>query len=182
MALVNQSLELYGYFEGRDPGKAAEKMVLAKRATREALEATRNLSRALSAAEATGGLQAALSDLLRDVAPPWIAHDLIAEGDESAVSPEALEQLFQIMREAVRNALAHSGCERLAVRLRITGDEAIGVVEDDGRGFGPEESRQEGTRGLDFMAERARLVGGTCRVGSSALGGTRVEVVVPLRP
>ena len=70
----------------------------------------------------------------------------------------------------------------MAVRLRITGEEALGVVEDDGRGFDTGEARQEGTGGLDFMAERAALVGGICRVGSSALGGTRVEVVVPLRP
>jgi signal transduction histidine kinase len=87
------------------------------------------------------------------------------EGEESAVSPEAREQLFQILREAVRNALAHSGCERLALRLRITGEEAVGVVEDDGRGFDTGEARQEGTGGLDFMAERAALVGGTCRAG-----------------
>jgi len=60
------------------------------------------------------------------------------------------------------------------------GEEAIGVVEDDGRGIGPEEDRQEGPGGLEFMAERAALVGGTCRIGSSPLGGTRVEVVVPL--
>ncbi len=170
MSLVHQSLELYEYFEGRDPGKAAEKMMLAKRATREALEATRDLSRALSAAQAEGGLQAALPELLRDGAPPWISHDLSVEGVESAVSPETREQLFQILREAVRNALAHSGCERLALRLRITGEEVIGVVEDDGRGIGPEEDRQEGTGGLEFMAERAALVGGTCRIGSSPLG------------
>jgi signal transduction histidine kinase len=43
--------------------------------------------------------------------------------------------LFQILREAVRDALAHSGCERSAVWLRITGVEAVGVVEDDGRGL-----------------------------------------------
>jgi len=45
-----------------------------------------------------------------------------------------------------------------------------------------EEDRQEGTGGLEFMAERAALVGGTCRIGSSPLGGARVEVVVPLPP
>ncbi len=182
MALVHQSLELHEFFEGRDPGKAAEKMGLAKRATREALEATRDLSRVLSAAEAEGGLQAALSELLRDVAPPWVAHEVGAEGAESAVPPEVGEQLFLILREAVRNALAHSGCERLAVRLRLSGEEAIGVVEDDGTGFGHEEARQGGAGGLDFMAERAALAGGTCRIGPSPLGGTRVEVIVPLRP
>lgn len=182
MALVHQSLELHEYFEGRDPGKAAEKMDLAKRATREALEATRDLSRVLSVAEAEGGLQVALSELLRDLATPWIAHEVSVEGDESSVPPEVGEQLFLILREAVRNALAHSGCERLAVRLRLNGEEAIGVVEDDGTGFGPEETRQEGAGGLDFMAERAVLVGGTCRIDPSPLGGTRVEVIIPLRP
>jgi glucose-6-phosphate-specific signal transduction histidine kinase len=53
--------------------------------------------------------------------------------------------------------------------LRITGVEAVGVVEDDGRGLDTGEARQEGTGGLDFMAEGTALVGGTCRVGSSAL-------------
>ena len=182
MAFVHQSLELHEFYEGREPGKAAEKMELAKRATRETLEATRDLSRVLSAAEVEGGLRAALSDLFRDIAPPWVAHEVGVEGDESAIPPEAQEQMFLILREAVRNALAHSGGERLAVRVRVNGEEAVGVVEDDGTGLGAEEARQGGAGGLEFMAERAALAGGTCRIGPSQLGGTRVEVIVPLHP
>jgi signal transduction histidine kinase len=51
MGVVHQSLQLYEAFKERDPEVAAEKMELAKRMTKEAMEKTRDLSRALSADE-----------------------------------------------------------------------------------------------------------------------------------
>ena len=96
------------------------------------------------------------------------------------VPPLGRDHLFLAVREAVRNAVAHSGARRIGVELTITGERVVGVVEDDGRGFDPEKVRREGLGGLAFMEERARLVGGTCTVRSDGREGTRVEVVVPL--
>jgi signal transduction histidine kinase len=180
MVAVHQSLELHQALGGQDPGKAEEKMELAKRMTQEAIEATRDLSRALSDTESGKGLKPALSELLRDLVPPNVAHELRVDGDESLVPPLGRDHLFLAVREAVRNAVAHSGARRIGVELTVTGERVTSVVEDDGRGFEPEKVRREGFGGLAFMEERARLVGGTCTVRSDVREGTRVEFAVPL--
>ena len=180
MVVVHQSLELHQAFGGRDPGRAEEKMELAKRMTEKAIGATRDLSQTLSNTESGKGLKSALSELLRELVPPRIAHELRVDGDESLVPPLGRDHLFLAVREAVRNAVAHSGARRIGVELTVTGERVVVVVEDDGRGFDPGKVRRAGLGGLAFMEERARLVGGTCTVRSDGREGTRVEVVVPL--
>jgi signal transduction histidine kinase len=129
-------------------------------------------------AELKRKLKAALSELLRELVPPNITHGLRVDGDESLVPPLAGDHLFLSVREAVRNAVAHSRARRIGVELTVTGERVVSVVEGEGRGFEPEKVRREGFGGLAFMEERARLVGGTCTVRSDGREGTRVEVVV----
>jgi signal transduction histidine kinase len=156
-------------------------MELAKRMAQEAIAATRDLSRALSNTESgKKGLKSTLAKLLRELAPPNVAHELRVHGDESSVPPLARGHLFLSVREAVRNAVAHSRARRIGVELTVTGERVVSVVEGEGRGFEPEKVRREGFGGLAFMEERARLVGGTCTVRSDGREGTRVEVVFPL--
>ena len=110
------------------------------------------------------GLEPALSELLEDTLSPEVSLEITVEGEEGLLSPAIRDQLFLILREAVRNALAHSGMSTLGVAARVTEREAVGLVEDDGS---------------DFMEERAALVGGQCLIVSVPSKGTRVEVVVP---
>ncbi len=180
MAVARQSLELHRAFAGRDPQRAAEKLELAERVTGEALASVRHLSRVLGTMEAADGLRPALSALLREHVPPGVASDLAVEGDESLVGPVVRDQLFLILREAVRNAVAHSEANTINVRLTIAGEGVVGVVEDDGRGVDSEAVRRSGPGGLSFMRDRGHLMGGECRIGSAPQGGTRVEVTVPL--
>jgi|GEM_PF-1492603 len=179
MGVVHQSLELHEALKGLDPGKAAEKMALARRATKEAMAATRDLSQALRHAEAEEGLGAALSGLLRETVPPGVAHELSVSGDEEAIPEEAREQLFLVLREAVRNAVSHSGAAKVVVSVGVGGGRVLGAVEDDGRGFDPAAAEGGGSGGLAYMAERASLLGGTCSVDSTLGVGTRVAVDFP---
>ena len=180
MAVVRQSLELYRAFEGRDPPRAAEKLELAERVTGEAMASVRDLSRVLGSTEAAYGLHPALSGLLREYVPRDVGSDLVIEGDESLVGPRVRDQLFLILREAVRNAAAHSGARTINVRVTISDEKIVGVVEDDGRGGDPEKILHSGPGGLSYMRDRATLIGGECRIGPAPQGGTRVEVTVPL--
>ena len=65
--------------------------------------------------EVRRGLEAALADLLRDLVPPDVRVDLSVSGDETLIPPETRNQLFLILREAIRNAVTHSGCSRITV-------------------------------------------------------------------
>jgi len=181
MVLVHHSLQLHEVYEERgEPQKAAEKLELAKRMAEEAIEQTRDLSRALTSGEAAQGLEAELSELFFGLVPPGLTHELSVEGDEEEVPAEVGEQLFLVLREAVRNAVFHSGAGKLSVEVRTDRERVVGVVEDDGRGFERKPRERPEAGGLAYMAERATLMGGSCSIESALGEGTRVEVSFPL--
>ena len=95
------------------------------------------------------------------------------------------------MREAVRNAVEHSGYGRVEVSIEVQDARLWGSVEDDGTGFDPREDPDD-TRsgrgdggpdkgvGLRSMRKRAELLGGRLNLDSEFGSGTVVEVWVPL--
>jgi signal transduction histidine kinase len=183
MGVVHQSLLLYEAYRQQDPQKAEEKLELAKRFTSEAMKDTRDLSQALRVSEREEEeleLEAALSELLRDVVPPEMEGKLSVVGDEGAVSPEVCEQLFLVLREAVRNTVSHSEASKVSVEVRTDQERIVGVVEDDGRGFERKPPERTEAGGLAYMAERASLMGGSCSIESAPGEGTRVETSFPL--
>lgn len=181
MGVVHQSLELYRAFKDHDGEAAEAKIELARNLAKNALDSTRDLSMALRDSEVEEGLGPALSKLLGTIIPPEVRYAVSVEGDESLVPPRARDQLFLILREAVRNAALHSGARQIAVELDVSSQRALGRVEDDGRGLDPEAAGNGATGGLRSMRERASLLGGTLALKPGAGDhGTRVEVVVPL--
>ena len=54
------------------------------------------------------------------------------------------------------------------------------LVQDDGDGFDRRRSADDGRDGLDGMAERARLLGGTFELDSTPGWGTRVRAWIPM--
>ena len=178
MEVVHQSLQLYKVLLPRDPPQAEAKLTLAQEMAKTALDSTRNLAMELRTSITDGDLESALSVLLRNSVPPDIEAELSIEGDESLVPAHVREQLFLILREAVRNAVSHSGCNRMSIHLDIIPEKATGTVEDDGCGFDPGGSADG--NGLKSMKERAALVGGTCSVQSELNEGTCVQISAPL--
>ena len=183
MGVVYQSLQLYEAYREHDPEAAEQKLALAKRRAAEAMKDTRDLSQALRASEgAREGLEVeeALSEFLSESVPRGMAHGLSVEGDEGAVSEEVREQLYLVLREAVRNAVSHSRASKVSVKVRTDREGIVGVVKDDGRGFEQQPRERSEAGGLAYMAERASLMGGTCSIESVPGEGTRVETSFPL--
>lgn len=181
MGVVYQSLELYRVLKDRDEVAAEAKIELARELTKNALDSTRDLSMALRDSEVEEGLGPALSKLLGTTIPPEVRYAVSVEGDESLLPPRARDQLFLVLREAVRNAALHSGADQITVEMEVSPERALGRVEDDGRGFDPEVVENGATGGLRSMRERASLLGGRLGLTTGAGDrGTKVEVVVPL--
>ena len=183
MGVVDQSLQLFEAHRERDPEAAERKLELAKRMAAEAMKDTRDLSQALRASDGTEEgleLEEALSKLLSEFVPPGMTHDLSVEGDEGAVPEEVRQQLYLVLREAVRNAVSHSGASKVSVAVRTEREGIVGVVEDDGRGFERKPRERTEAGGLAYMAERASLMGGTCSIESTPGEGTRVQTGFPL--
>jgi len=83
---------------------------------------------------------------------------------------------YRIVQEALANVTHHANATNCVVRLTVAGGLQI-EVSDDGRGI--QENHHSGV-GLHSMRERAEELGGTCIVGRSASGGTRVLARLPL--
>lgn len=110
--------------------------------------------------------------------PEWLADD----PPPGLILPARTHvQLTRILREAVSNAIRHSGGSRCAVRIRFPHDEIQIEVEDDGRGMPPAGRPQRG-HGLPNIERRIRNLGGTHRFAAAAGGGTQLLVRVPLAP
>jgi signal transduction histidine kinase len=86
--------------------------------------------------------------------------------------------IYRIVQEALTNASRHSTARNVDVSIRRDGDQVIGFVVDDGRGF-DRAAQKRGGLGLLGMEERVREVGGAIDVGSSPGQGTRIEFRLP---
>ena len=106
---------------------------------------------------------------------------LAVEGEEIPLSPGCVHHLTCIGQEAVTNALKHAKPSRVEVSLRYDHEVLHLSIRDDGSGFqnsGIEEVRR-GHFGIPVMEERARKLGGTLRLLTTAGYGTEVIVTVP---
>ena len=84
--------------------------------------------------------------------------------------------MFRMLKEAVTNAVKHSGASRLDMRLRFSPQGFEAVVQDNGNGFDAEKSRPG--RGLTSIRKRAEELGG--EMNGSSVGGTRCRFWIPL--
>lgn len=180
IAVVGQNLELYEVLKTHDPRRAEVKMALARRITSEALDSVRELTRELRRLEASQGLERALTDCLNTCVPSDVRTSLSVTGDDSCLEPHLREELFLVIREAIRNAATHSKAKEIGVRLCTTGDQVEAIVEDDGRGFNRENTHDGGGTGIDSMRERVTILGGTLNLSTRLGQGTTAEVRVPL--
>jgi len=88
--------------------------------------------------------------------------------------------LFRVLQEALHNIVKHSGVKRVDVRLTERSNQIHLRVSDSGKGFNVEAAMQGKGLGLTSMRERVRLVNGTIAIESEPMGGTTIDVRVPL--
>lgn len=87
--------------------------------------------------------------------------------------------LLLAVKEAVNNAVKHSGASQLCLRVERRAPMLVVAVEDDGRGFDRGTVERTGN-GLDNMTDRLRTIGGGCRIRTTPAGGCAVEFEIPL--
>jgi signal transduction histidine kinase len=109
--------------------------------------------------------------------------ELIVEGAPYRLPAEYETVLFRITQEALTNIAKHARATRVVVTLGFSPVEVSLIVQDNGRGFDPEQALQRNGRnagwGLLGMRERASLIGGQAAVESSPGQGARIRVTVP---
>ncbi len=120
------------------------------------------------------GLRSSLLELAADRdGPPRVTVDVDIN---RTLGPVVEEALYRAAREAVANAVKHSGAGEVAVRLTDVGDTAVLSVADDG-------VWRQKPEGLGIATVRGMLeaVGGDLSIRSSNGNGTTVVARVPVK-
>jgi signal transduction histidine kinase len=126
------------------------------------------------------GLAAALERLTESFAE----QTGIAVGFESALpaerlAPEIETALYRIVQECLTNIVKHARAGSVSIVLGRKPDAVTAIVEDDGVGFDPARTRDDGL-GLIGMRERVALVGGRLTIESRPGAGTTFVAEVPV--
>lgn len=135
----------------------------------------------------TKGLSAALTQLcerLHDVENVPVQIEAGEFGPE--LDPNISGTVFAIIEEAVNNARKHGGGAPIFVRVARQDGSLVAYIQDQGPGFDLDKvvsSYEERTSlGLQNMRDRARLIEADLRIDSEPGRGTRITLIVPLRP
>ena len=160
------------------PGKAREALKLARKMLRFSRdEARTSISDLRSALLIEGDLAGALKEAL-----PPLASECAAEfyfkvtGQPWRMDVAVENHLLRMSREAVANAVYHSGAKQIQVELAYDPEFVRLLVSDDGRGFDVTDTPPRGHFGLIGLRERAGKIGATLKIDSTPNTGTTVSI------
>jgi two-component system, NarL family, sensor histidine kinase DegS len=107
--------------------------------------------------------------------------DASLEAGSEGLGGGAQTVVLRVVQEALQNVRKHAAASSASVATRIEGRDWVVEVRDDGRGFDPGAVAAHGRRnyGLQFMRERAELIGARLDVRSRPDGGTVVRLAIP---
>lgn len=132
------------------------------------------------ALERYGFLEAA-AQLCRDLGESsGLAIDFLAPpGGLARLGEAEALSLYRILQEALANVVRHASARRATVRFEASEGRLRMRIEDDGRGFDPDEpSPGPGHQGIPGMKERALMLGGSLEVVSRP--GTKTIVLLEM--
>jgi PAS domain S-box-containing protein len=142
-----------------------------------AIEQVRTLARGLSPLEVVHRSLGSALKVLTDDLERQFGFEVTLEArivDASLTDLEA-DHLYRIVQEGLLNAARHSGCRAVALSVRVSADDLMVTIEDDGRGM-PEAAGDGGGLGLRMMRYRARLLGASLKIETRPAGGARLVI------
>ena len=106
---------------------------------------------------------------------------IVVQGSPRPMHPLIRDEVYRIGREALVNALRHSGAREIELAIDYQPSHVCVTVRDDGCGIDEQVLRvgRKDHWGLLGMQERADGIGARLRVWSRRDGGTEVELTVP---
>ena len=90
--------------------------------------------------------------------------------------------LYRILKESLTNVRRHARASRIEVSLRVSGEDLVLEVLDDGIGIVGDEFQGQRSFGLIGMRERAERLGGRVEIRRRDEGGTALVASIPLEP
>jgi len=124
------------------------------------------------------GLASAIAERAHQLqARHGIAVEVNVDGIDERLTPQARASVLRILQEALQNVRKHAAASRISIGLE--GDAL--VIADNGRGFDLMRLASAAGRnfGLQFMRERAELMGAQLHIESRQGEGTRILLRLP---
>jgi two-component system, NarL family, sensor histidine kinase DevS len=130
-----------------------------------------------------GDLGRGLARLVREFqANAMVLVQLIAPPDViTLISPKVARSIFMTTQEALANVARHARASRVVIEIRRTADGVALLVNDDGRGFDPEQQAQMTGHGLANMRLRAASLHGKLTIKAAPGQGTTIQMELPLQ-
>lgn len=90
--------------------------------------------------------------------------------------------VLRVVQESLQNVRKHAGARAVSIATTATASDWSVEIRDDGRGFDAEAVAARGRRnfGLQFMRERAELIGAQLEIRSRPGAGTIVRLTIPM--
>jgi signal transduction histidine kinase len=107
--------------------------------------------------------------------------DLPEQMPASPLAADERHNLFLTVKEALNNIVKHASASEVWLRVAVTESTCLIIIEDNGRGFDIPTARPGGN-GLGSMRERLAAIGGELKLESQPNRGTRLSLVVNLKP
>ena len=132
-------------------------------------------------ADASPSIEESLYCLWDELTPGGVQFRILVEGQAKTMNPAIKEQIYLIAREALHNALRHSGATAIEAEIEYSHRRFRAIVRDNGCGIDPKfiQVGRDLHWGLSGMRERAAGVGAQLRIWSRPGAGTEVEITVP---
>ena len=130
-----------------------------------------------------GGLAGAFERVAEETSQGrGIAFKTVVHGDPRELHLMAREESYCIGREALINAVTHSGGRNVEIEIIYESRQFRLRVRDDGHGI-DQKTLEAGGRsdhwGMQGMRERAKKIGAELKIWSGREAGTEVELIVP---
>jgi signal transduction histidine kinase/ligand-binding sensor domain-containing protein len=177
-----------------NPGRAAAGL---EKIYDTARELTRSMDEIVWAVSPRHDTLESLAAYLEKFAHDWLAGvgircrlDLPLQFAEWRLTSEMRHNVFLAFKEALHNAVKHSGASEVLIRLAVREKSFELAVEDNGRGFAvgekmkavsPAPGRAASGNGLENMRRRLAAIGGSCEIQSAPGAGTKVIFSVQLK-
>jgi signal transduction histidine kinase len=151
----------------------------------QAIQAVRDLSVDLrpSVLDDLGLVPAVRSSLVREARRSGCQASLLTAPGLPRLAPDLESACFRVVQEALANVASHARASHIRVEIRIEGDRLVLIIDDDGVGFDVrlalKKTPKGRIQGMQKMAERVSLMGGTLDVTSRLAEGTRVQAAFP---
>jgi len=179
--IVGISLQLDIADEMVPPGSSAKLSV--ERAlvlSRQALSSGRSALHILRMSPlSSSDIESTLRDTVRSMNKSTDALEFLSSGGTHQIRADVGENLLQIMREAIRNSLEHSGQNKVTVQLDFDVRNLVVTIRDQGSGINIEYLKNGKPRhfGIQGMRERAARIDASLTVNIQA--GTEWKLQLP---